>query len=786
MTMLYSIAPTKAATLLILLIFIFRNAFGQAILLEEPFAGSDLSAWSIVDQGAKQTPSRWVVIDGVLNQRSNIGGFSGAWVRDQNPGTFLAYDDGGSWTDYRFDVTLRSDDDDDIGLMFRVMNDANYYRFSWNSQRSYRKLMKFSNGGFEVLQEDNVAYEPGRAYRVSVTLAGANISVAVDGSVVFTASDAALPSGTVALYSALNRGSFYDDVLVVDTSGSETLTQINGAAWDETAVRKVMHTFAYGGQANDAKITAWADMAPQDAIAQMLTLDPKNPLLSPPEVPDSFAGTDGTLYGLGNFWSSSDPQNTLRSGARSRFRVGSFAGAKETWLKAAVSRGLNPFRQKLGLWETNYHLAVNQAARVNVYHVIRYYDDIMQAHADVLPYQHVLSTAATSAAITRQYKHYANRFINGECRCNEDFAREFHQLFFGILGANDPDHEEVTIKNTAAALTDMRVINPQAANSVDGDDMAYGMQYHPQHGLVILGETIDGADAQERISELAELAIEHPESLTHLPVLIVAGLADDELTEAKKAELRGTWASMQPKNVLEFLRTYAISTQFHSPGRVKYFSSVDRHVLMWNLLALDNETHDLEVYRKQRSELGKEDVEIFEPHHNVFGGQTGLEAAVSSEIFRQNFNAMTANFFRFGIAKKTIDGVEWRKEWVDAVPQSPGGGYRVDDVAEWLWQRFFADGLKSFGALERAHVYALLAQGTDLGWQVDANDPERVYGSDDVASGTDIGDLVASHAQTLIPLADEDDSVREDANQRVNETVNFMLASPFAFAQEGR
>ncbi len=58
---------------------------------------------------------------------------------------------------------------------------------------------------------------------------------------------------------------------------------LDEAAWSESPVRRVLHVFACGGAATDAQIAAWLNMAPVDAIREMLTFDAVNPRLSPVE-----------------------------------------------------------------------------------------------------------------------------------------------------------------------------------------------------------------------------------------------------------------------------------------------------------------------------------------------------------------------------------------------------------------------------------------------------------------------------------------------------------------------
>jgi hypothetical protein len=99
--------------------------------------------------------------------------------------------------------------------------------------------------------------------------------------------------------------------------------------------------------------------------------------------------------------------------------------------------------------------------------------------------------------------------------------------------------------------------------------------------------------AQERVEVLSPIAIEHPESLASLPVKIVSDLADDEMTEAKAKVLREAWADMPQKDLLAFLRDYAISTQFHRSDRVKHWTTPERYLTVTNLVTVKNEESNL-------------------------------------------------------------------------------------------------------------------------------------------------------------------------------------------------
>jgi hypothetical protein len=98
--------------------------------------------------------------------------------------------------------------------MFRYQDENNYYRFSWDQQRNYRRLVKCENGVFTVLAEDSVPYVTGQSYQVKIAAHGSTLQVSIDGSPIFAVSDSTFSSGTIALYSWGNVGSYFDNITV--------------------------------------------------------------------------------------------------------------------------------------------------------------------------------------------------------------------------------------------------------------------------------------------------------------------------------------------------------------------------------------------------------------------------------------------------------------------------------------------------------------------------------------------------------------------------------------------
>ncbi len=118
---------------------------------------------------------------------------------------------------------MRSDDDDALGVMFRYQNNNNYYRFSWDSQRTYRRLVKRENGVVTLLAEDQDPYVVGQSYQVEIVAQGPQLEVWIDGAQIFAVADASFASGTIALYSWGNMGSHFDDVVVEDLATTTVL-----------------------------------------------------------------------------------------------------------------------------------------------------------------------------------------------------------------------------------------------------------------------------------------------------------------------------------------------------------------------------------------------------------------------------------------------------------------------------------------------------------------------------------------------------------------------------------
>jgi len=276
-----------------------------------------------------------------------------------------------------------------------------------------------------------------------------------------------------------------------------------------------------------------------------------------------------------------------------------------------------------------------------------------------------------------------------------------------------------------------------------------------------------------------------------LPVEIVRFFGDEDITPDEIIVIRDAWKNVAGRgnDLLNFLRAYATSTTFHSESTYKYMTAFDQSIIPWNISNVSN----AEFYASSLTpilDLESKNIQTFLPLYRIFGHQTGLNAANDSSMFRiaYNFSAIDKGYFANPIYCKDLNGntlYSWTRDWRAIIPTSAGGKYLVGDVARWLWQRLTGDSGANFTMLERAHLAAILARRTDLATLINSSQPNAVYTAADLGKEP-LASLVAGLETSNLALASNDSLTRSDANFNVAMAVNFIRATPFAFAMEGR
>jgi hypothetical protein len=193
--------------------------------------------------------------------------------------------------------------------------------------------------------------------------------------------------------------------------------------------------------------------------------------------------------------------------------------------------------------------------------------------------------------------------------------------------------------------------------------------------------------------------------------------------------------------------------------------------------------------------------EIFLPIHDVFGGQTGMEAANNPYVFKNAYDA-ASTYISTKLARVTLyyDADEtaetktvWEKDWGAVAPRNVEGQYIVSDVADWLWKRIAGDGGKNFDPIARAQVLAMLARGWDFGYavtRIDSNissDPQATYSSEQLTTDPDLVAVIDGlAAETMLLDSPNITSTRRYENQYMSRAAQFIAMLPYTFALEGK
>ncbi|WP_168201394.1 LamG-like jellyroll fold domain-containing protein [Qingshengfaniella alkalisoli] len=123
---------------------------------------------------------------------------------------------GGDWDDVVMEVTIRSMDDDTIGVAFNHGKNG-HYLLTLNNQENTRQLIRVDADGSTVLASEAGGYTFNIEQDLIVSKVGGRITVTLDGVQLFGGAvfDATpLNGGTVGLYSSGQKSSIFDDVVV--------------------------------------------------------------------------------------------------------------------------------------------------------------------------------------------------------------------------------------------------------------------------------------------------------------------------------------------------------------------------------------------------------------------------------------------------------------------------------------------------------------------------------------------------------------------------------------------
>lgn len=181
----------------------------------DTFNNNKLSGWAKQDLGTISGPSHWYASGGTVKQNRGIYGGATTRATVGKAGTFFLAGDP-AWGNIDFTVTASSPDDDAFGVVFGYQDKNNYYRFSMDRQRHYRRLVKVVDGAFTKLAEtDGGGYTRGAKYRLRVLAKDGSVSIYINDNRFTGRSIPTGPvKGQVGLYTWAESSTTFDGVTV--------------------------------------------------------------------------------------------------------------------------------------------------------------------------------------------------------------------------------------------------------------------------------------------------------------------------------------------------------------------------------------------------------------------------------------------------------------------------------------------------------------------------------------------------------------------------------------------
>ncbi|MEJ7607950.1 MAG: hypothetical protein WKF37_17205, partial [Bryobacteraceae bacterium] len=216
--------PVKEATGVNILLLDSFDGPPSGELFQESFAANALDRYEIIDEGTNFGPSSWTLTNGLIRQTSSISGGLDDRTDPVKPGT-MALVGLPSWSNVRISVGLRSNDDDGIGVAFRYRDRENYYLWSMDSERHFRRLIRKSASNYTVLWEDAIPYLVGGDYLLVLESSADQIVGFLNGDLLFTVRDKEHGSGRVGLYCWGNISAEFTSLSVQDIADPLILWQ---------------------------------------------------------------------------------------------------------------------------------------------------------------------------------------------------------------------------------------------------------------------------------------------------------------------------------------------------------------------------------------------------------------------------------------------------------------------------------------------------------------------------------------------------------------------------------
>jgi len=195
-----------------------------ALFVVSDFNDGNVSNWTTVE--ASGDVANWQVVNGRFSQL-NPASSTAARADGYLVGTYAFLNTQTNVGDFEFSVEITPQATafprfgDDVGIIFRYVNDNNYYRLSINSKFGQTRLERRIAGQFSTIAVTSQGYLPDQTIRVGVRMQGPAMllyrdygggSSVLDGEPYLAGYDSTLAAGSVGLYTQSEAA--FDNVLL--------------------------------------------------------------------------------------------------------------------------------------------------------------------------------------------------------------------------------------------------------------------------------------------------------------------------------------------------------------------------------------------------------------------------------------------------------------------------------------------------------------------------------------------------------------------------------------------
>jgi hypothetical protein len=162
-------------------------------LFNEPFDVLIPGLWTFLDDLGRPITTNWQVSNGELRIS----------VPSELVGIY-ALTGSSSWTNYRLGAEIRTECEDEVGLVFRYVDKNNYYSFGIFNQRAkglwYPRLTKRVNGTFHILLKGDPMTSIGQKFILTMDCFGSQLTGYYNGVPLVTVNDSDLTAGQIGIY----------------------------------------------------------------------------------------------------------------------------------------------------------------------------------------------------------------------------------------------------------------------------------------------------------------------------------------------------------------------------------------------------------------------------------------------------------------------------------------------------------------------------------------------------------------------------------------------------------